>query len=89
MAVLNLVKKSVASRRATISYVWYRDPNLALTSHLLCRDLMDGKISESFLSLRTQRLLLYDRCMCKKKGGGGGKKKKKKGMPKQQKSLLF
>lgn len=72
MAVLNLVKKSVASRRAAISFVWYHDPNLGLTSHLLCRDLMDGKISESSVSLRTQQLLLHDRCTC------GGKKKKKR-----------
>lgn len=55
------------SRRATISYVWYHRPNLALTSHLLCRDLMDGKISKSFMSLRTQQLLLHDRCTRPKK----------------------
>lgn len=53
------------SPRATISYVWYHDPNLALTSHLLCRDVMDGKIPKSLMSLRTQQLL-HDRCICQK-----------------------
>lgn len=44
------------SRRATISYAWYHDLNLAVTSQLLWRDIMDSKIYESSKSLRTQQL---------------------------------